>query len=394
MTFLFGRAQRDGVAARDLLAARGRTSGAVGRVSAERARRHSVVWAAQRIRADLVSVMPIDVYKPSALGINTKAPTPPVLVEPWETAEGHPMAIGEWLYSSQSAVDAHGNAFGVIREKDAYGLPSRIELVSPDDVTLTIRGSRIKKCRVNGEKVELEDLWHERQYTVPGLPIGLSPIAHAALTLQTGLSAQEFALDWFTNGAAPSSHLRNTEQTLNAAEAARTKRRFLASQQPGGVFVSGKDWEYSALSAKAAESGFVEQADLTNADLCRFLSVPADIVDVAAAASSSITYANIVQRNLQLLVLHLGPSIKRREDALSRLAFGDRFVKLNRSALLAMDDKTRAELFKQQIDARTRTPDEVRGIDDMQPLAESDYAQFERLFGARSLPKTPTTGGN
>lgn len=394
MSLFFGRSQR--ASSSDLLAERGRLSSAIGRVTPQQARRHSVVWAAQRLRADLVSMMPIDVYRqsPGGGGIQVKVSSPPVLVEPWETAEGHPMGIGEWMYSTQVSFDSAGNIFGVVRSRDAFGKPAKIEPLNPDDVSLMIRGSRITSCRINGEKLELEDLWHERQHTIAGLPIGLSPIAYAALTLQTGLAAQEFAFEWFTNGAAPSGHLRNVEQTLNHEESVKTQRRFLASQRKaGGLFVSGKDWEYSSLSAKAAESGFVEQSHLTDIDLCRFLGVPADVVDVAVD-SSTINYANITQRNLQLLVMHLGPSIKRREDALSRVTATPRFVKLNRAALLAMDEKSRAELFALQIESRTRTPDQVRAIDDQPPLGEAEYAQFDRLFGPRTKTPTQTSGGN
>ena len=397
MTFLFGRSQRDGSIGRDLLSERGRLGRALATIPRSRARRHSVVWAAQRLRADLVSVLPVDAYRKITLAgdkINVTADTPPVLVSPWESAEGHPMDIGEWMYSSQMDLDSVGNFVGVIHKVDAHGLPAQIEPVNYDDVHFTIKGSRITAVRINGEKVELQHLWHERQFTIPGIPVGLSPIAYAALSLQTGLSAQEFAHEWFTNGAAPSAHLRNNTQVLKPNDALATRRRFLASQKAGDVFVSGKDWEYTALSAKAAESGFVEQAKLTDLDQCRYLGVPADMVDVPVE-SSTMNYANITQRNLQLLVMNLGGAIKRREDALSRTAPGDRFIKLNRAAILAMDEKTRAELLKLQIESRTRTPDEARELDDKPPLSESDYAQFDRLFGIpRSTTPTPTNGGN
>lgn len=398
MSLLFGRGQRS--SSSSLLEERTRLRTAMTNVSAKRARQHSVVWAAQRLRADLISILPIDVYRKITIGgetVKMAVPAPPVLIEPWETVADspqHAMPIGEWMFSSQIDLDTSGNFVGIVHARDANGLPTRIEPVPADDVAFRIKGSRIISCRIAGEKVELEHLWHERQYTVAGLPVGLSPLAYAALTLQTGLSAQEFAFQWFSNGAAPSAHLRNVEQKLDPVDAERTRRRFIASQkQAGDVFVSGKDWEYTALSAKAAESGFVDQAGLTNVDLCRFLSVPADMVDVPVDGGSSMTYANIVQRNLQLLVMNLGASIKRRDDALSRLTAKPRFVKLNRSAILAMDDKSRAELFALQINSRTRTPDEVRAIDDEQPHDEANYAQFDRLFGARTPNQPQTSGG-
>jgi HK97 family phage portal protein len=355
--------------------------------------RQSVVWAATRLRADLVSLMSIDVYRRlPGEGINVPVAPPSVLVTPSDIADGHPMFIGEWLYSSQMSLDRTGNSFGVIRSVDALGFPARIELIADELVSVRIRGSRVHEYRINGEKHEPRDIWHERQFTVAGLPIGLSPIAYAALNLASGIAAQEFALDWFANGAVPSAILKNTDKTVGPDEAERAKRRFKAAVSDGDVFVTGKDWTYTAVAAKAAESQFIEQMQYSDLALCRFFGAPADLVDVVAGGSS-ITYANITQRNLQLLVMHLGPSIKRRDDSLSTLTPKPRFVKLNRAAILAMDAKSRAELLSSQIEARTLTPDQARAIDDLPPLAERDYAQFERLFGARTKPQPTTSGG-
>ena len=41
----------------------------------------------------------------------------------------------------------------------------------------------------------------------------------------------------------------------------------------------------------------------------------------------------------------------------------------------------RAELLAARIQSRTLTPDQARMIEDEPALAESDYAQFDRLFG-------------
>jgi HK97 family phage portal protein len=357
--------------------------------------RQSVVWSARRLRADLISMMPVDVFRrvPGKGIINVPVTPPPVLVTPSDIADGHPMFIGEWLYSGQMSLDGSGNSVGVIRAVDALGLPARIELVADELVSMRIRGGRVLEYRINGEKHEARDIWHERQFTVAGLPVGLSPIAFAALNLASGIAAQEFALDWFANGAVPSAILANVEKKVDPDEADRTKRRFKAAIADGDVFVTGKDWTYTAVAAKAAESQFIEQMQYTDLALCRFFGVPADLVDVVVQGSSTINYANITQRNLQMLVMHLGPSVKRREDALSTLTAKPRFVKLNRSAILAMDPKSRAELLNLQIDGRVLTPDQAREIEDLPPLSEFDYAQFDRLFGARTKPQPRTSGG-
>lgn len=383
-------------AASDLIAERTGRAGlsTAARVTTEQAMRQSVVWAARRLRADLVSLMPIDVYRASkAGGVNVSVAAPRVLVTPSEVAQGHPMLFGEWMFSSQMALDGFGNAVGVIRAVDAFGLPAQIDLVPAEEVSMRIRSGRVVEYRLAGEKTDPRFVWHERQFTTAGVPVGMSPLAYAALSLAAGLSAQQFALDWFANGTVPKAVLRNEEKVIDPAKADVIKRRFRQSVGDGDVFVTGKDWTYNPISAKASEAAFVEQSKLSDVAMCRYLGVPGDLVDVGVD-SSTINYANITQRNLQILIMNMGSGIKRREDTITALALPrPQFAKLNRAAILAMDEKGRAELFKMRIEARITTPDEARAKDDLPPLTDADYEQFGRLFGSRTPNPAPIPGG-
>lgn len=387
MSVLFGRRDATltglGVPFEGLRGSKAGTS----KVSQQRALRHSVIWGATRLRADLVSLMPVDVFR--KVGVQAvELMKPQVLINPFEIAEGQPMNMGEWMYSTQTALDRMGNNVGIVHARDGLGIPASIEPLDPDHVSFKMRGSRIIEYKVDGDVIDPKHIWHERQYTIAGVPVGLSPIAHAALQLSAGLSAQEFALAWFQGGAVPSAILRNSEKSLTRDQAQEAKASFKASIQNGDVWTTGKDWTYEPVAAKAAEASFIEQMQYTDADLCRFMGVPADMLDVAGSNASQVTYANVTQRNLQLLVMNLGGTIKRREDALSRLTPSGRYVKLNRSAVLAMDDKTRAEVFQIRIDSRTITPDMVRAHEDEGPLTEADYTQFDRLFAKQGKQGT------
>lgn len=363
-----------------------------GRVTPKNAMRHSVVWAARHLRADLISLMTPHVFR-DVDGVSVQQGKPPVLVEPWEIADGQPMSMNEWMYSTQMALDAFGNNVGIVHARDGFGLPTKIEPVDPEQVSYKIKGTRIVEYRINGSVEDAKFIWHERQHTVPGFPVGLSAITNAALALSSGLSAQEFALSWFQNGAVPSAILRNSKP-ITREQAQEAKASFKASVESGDVWTSGSDWEYHPVSVKASEASFIEQMQYSDVELCRFFGVPADLIDVSSVNASAVTYASISQRNLQLLVMNLGGAVKRREDALSRLVPGGRYVKLNRSAVLAMDDKTRAEVLKMRIESRTITPDQVRALHDEMPFDEEDYKQFDRLFGPRMPSQAQTAGGN
>lgn len=353
-------------------------------VTNDSAMRHSGVWAALRLRADLISTMPVDCYR-VVDGRHTEVQKPPVLVAPG----GERVDVTEWLYSSQVDLDRGGNCFGLITERNALRKPARIDLVPLSQVSIKGSGGAILKYRFGSTWHDPADVWHEKQYTVAGSPLGLSPVAYAAWSVGEYLSAQQFALDWFSGGGVPKAHLRNAQRVVPPEAAATIKERFKASVTAGDLFVSGHDWEYNPIQASAAESNWLEAKQAGIPDIARFFGVPSDAID-AAVSGSSVTYANIVQRNLQLLIHNLGPAVTRRERALSSLLPAPRFVKLNTDALLRMDPASRSEMLIKQVAGRLLAPSEARALEDRLPFTEAQVAEFDRLFGSPN--KAPQQG--
>jgi HK97 family phage portal protein len=369
-----------------------RFGGGAVHVDANTALRHSAVWACLRLRADLVSSMPVDVYR-RVNGVQVEVPAPPVLVTPG----GATVGMREWTYSTQVDLDRAGNAFGLITERsgvigpDGRGLPARIDLLALSDVTVRANGSQITKYVIAGTEYDPADVWHEKQYTVAGLPMGLSPVAYAAWTIEESLNAQKFARDWFAGGAIPMAELKNTAKTINEKEARIAREAFEAAVSTGDLFVHGNDWEYKPIQTVASASAFLDAREFGLSDIARFFGCPGDMID-AAVSGSSVTYANITQRNLQFLIMHLGPAIGRREDAFSRrLVSNPRYVKLNSDSLLRMDPAARAAMFATQINSRTLTPSEARAYEERAPLTEEQYAEFDRLFGSRNAAPATST---
>ncbi|MEV0963269.1 phage portal protein [Streptomyces sp. NPDC049910] len=381
---LFSRRGVAGPTAEQLIPQRPEQRRGTAVVTNETALRHSAVWACLRLRANLVSSMPVDLYR-RVDGIQVEVPKPPVLISP----DGK-MDIIEWLYCTQFDLDRAGNCFGLITARDGLGLPSRIELVPIADATVISRKGAVK-YRFGGTEYDPYNVWHERQYSMAGLPIGLSPVAYAAWSIGEYLSVQQFALDWFGNGAVPSAHLKNTAKTIDPDTADETKRRFKAATQNQDLFVTGNDWEYKMIQAEAAGADWIEAKRYGIGDIARFFDCPGDLID-AATSGSSITYANMTQRNLQFLVMNLGPAVIRRENALSRLTSRPRFVKLNTDALLRMDPQTRAAVLRTQIESRQLAPSEARELEDRPPFTESQMAEFDRLFGTKN-PAPAVAGG-
>lgn len=353
-------------------------------VTPETALRTSAVWACLRLRADLMSSFPIDVYR-KVDGRAVEVTKPPVLVNPG----GDRVGIREWMYSTQFDLDRAGNCFGVISKRDALGRPAQIDLALLSEVTVVVRDGELTEYRIGPKTYDPRDIWHERQFTMAGLHVGLSPTAHAAWTIGQYQSVQEFALNWFGRGTIPAAMLKNTAKTLTQDQALRVKDHFRATVESGDVFVTGSDWEYQMIQAESASKEWVEAQNASVPDIARFYGAPADLID-GAVSSSSITYASMTQRNLQFLIMNMGPAIGRREDALNSLTSRPRYVKLNPDALLRMDPETRARTIGMQIDSRTLTNTEARALEDRAPLTPGDLADFQAIYGG-AAPVSQTT---
>jgi HK97 family phage portal protein len=347
-------------------------------INSDTALRNSAVWAALTIRADLVSTFPIDTFrKDKASGLSLQVPNSPF----FEMPGGPDVDWCEWSYSSQFDLDRLGNTMGLISAVDALGYPARVDLWPAAEVTVLVRDGDLWGFRYRGVEYPKDQVWHEKQNTVPGLHVGLSPIAYAAWTLGEYASIQQFALDWFGAGAVPSGHLKNTEKKIDPDLSREVKQEFKATVKAGDVFVSGADWEYSLIKAEMETTNWLEAKGAALVDVARYLRVPADLID-AALSGQSITYANMSQRNLQFLIINLNPGMVRREKTWSRrLTPKPRFVRMNRGALLQMDPETQARVLGQQVNDRLLAPSEARAIVDRLPFTPEQIDEFSALFG-------------
>lgn len=353
-------------------------------VTDEKAMRHSVVWACLRLRAGLLSTFPIDQYR-DVLGIQTEyTPKPAILTDPGGTA----MDMTDFMAMTQTDLDRSGNAVGLIVERSTArtkyhpkGLPARIELQHAASCSYVQRPGKPDRWRVGRDWFDPEDVYHERANIVAGLPVGLPTVLYAAMTIGESMSMQQFGLDWFANGGIPKSHMKNTAKRLDAPAIQTAKSWYRDVVANGDVMVTGNDWEYSMIQAETAGMEFIDGRRMTDVAVCRFFDTPGDLVDVGIAGSS-ITYANITERNLQYLIYHIGPTVTRRERALTKLLPTPRYVKLNTDALLRMDPQTRQEVMRSRIESWLLTNSEARALENLPPLTAEQRREMVEIYGS------------
>lgn len=358
------------------------------------------VWSAVRLRANVIGSLPVGVYRDRPDGTTQRvvgSAVPGVLSQPSSTFD-----IVSWLHASQLSLDLRGNAYGRILSRDPVNhLPTQIELVHPDDVTVTTLRDGTVEYRFGGRVVDAFDVWHERQNEIPGDVCGMSPITAAAQALGITLSAEDYGGSFYDE-AMTASGLLSSEAPIDETQARIAKARMRASQAGREPLVLGGNWSYKPLSISPTDAAYLEVLGRGDVDAARLFDVPGEMIE-ANTSGSSITYANREQRVQDLLAFRLGPAIARRERALTRLTVRGQYVKLNTAALLRGDLLTRMQAYDRGLKIGAYAMDEVRALEDRPPLTDDQLQDLHDagLLGAPTAPEygapapatTPTTTG-
>jgi HK97 family phage portal protein len=329
------------------------------RVTPDTAMRLSAVWGCVRLLSDVVSELPAHVF---AKGTRREVDPPRVLVTPAAGTD-----LPDWLWQHMISYLLRGNVMGLIVDRAGLGRPSQIELVNPDRLVPQVdQYDRSVTWRLDGQQIDRDEVWHRRAYPVPGEVLGLSPIAHAAQSIGLGLGAEAFGAKFFGDNATPSG-LLSTEQRLNRGQALELSDMWhLAHKGKRKTAVLGDGAKWQAVSVAPNESQFLDTLKLNVQQIARVFGVPPEMI--AAESGNSQTYANIESRDLSLLKYAVGPWLGRLERAMNTLVTRGQYVKFNASALLKTDTLSRYKAHKIGLDAGFLTIEEVRDLEDREPL--------------------------
>jgi len=130
----------------------------------------------------------------------------------------------------------------------------------------------------------------------------------------------------------------------------------------------GASWKPTGINHEQAQ--FLKTRQYSAAEIAgqMFLVDPSDLG--IPVEGTSLTYANLQDRNTRRVQVTLLPWIIRLENALSSLLQQPRYVKFNVDGLLRGDQKTRYESYGVGIDKGFLLPDEAREKEDLPPLPE------------------------
>lgn len=325
----------------------------------ERALRLAPVYAATRLLADSVASLPLRSYQEVGPG-RRPIPAPQLFRRPSATGTRY-----DWMYRCMTSLTLRGNAYGLVVAVDSSGWPSQVEWLHPDDVHLEDNLAATPVWYYRGRRLEPGQLFHIPAYTLPGQILGLSPIAHFATTVDTGLLAERFGRDWFANGSTPAAVLE-TEKEVTRETATVLKARFKEAAAGRDVAVVGMGAKYRPISVPANESQFLETIKASANQIAAFYGVPAE--KIGGTTGNPLTYTTVEQNSIDLLTWALRPWLARLEEAFSLLRPPTEDVAFDADAMLRTDALTRFQTHRIARAIGLKNVDELRAIEDLEPL--------------------------
>lgn len=329
------------------------------------------VYGSVRLITDGVSTLPVDVYDSSG-GTRTETPKPDWLTQPTDTLD-----YESWATQILTSLLLDGNAYIMIWRDRRTGRISQLPVLDPETVTVKRDpGTNVLRYTRDGRELPRNDLVHIRGLMLPGDDKGLSPVEYARRTIGLGLAAVDYGAEFFNGdgnmpGVIEVPHPMQPDTRDELAKQWRRKRR---TKGLPGVLWNDAKWKPTGVNHEQMQFLATRQFSAGEIAGQMFLVDPTDLgipVD-----GSSITYANLQQRNTRRVQVTFLPWIVRLEKALTSLAYGtNRYVKLNVDGLLRGDPTQRWANYQIAHNIGALDTDEIRELEDMPPLTPEQKAQ-------------------
>lgn len=374
---------------------RGESAGAVGRVSDDQAMRVAAFASCVRLIACNVGALPLGMFKRTATGrepVTTSLSNVLDTPNPWQTGQefreqltGHVLMRGNayaWI-NWVTGVTSTGQTVDVVKELIPLD-PDRVLVEQPNKFQppqyfLQADGKPKRP-------LPHEEVFHLRGYSSDGV-VGRSILDDAREVVGGALATQRFARRLFDNDATAGVILRHPS-TLSEPAATRLREQWDGSHRGEtrrtAVLEEGMTVEKLTIAPNDAQ--FLETRQMSRAEIAGLFPVPPHLIGDVDRSTSWGT--GIEQQQIAFLQFTLLPLLLRWENTITRALINqDRtfFVKHTLEGFLRGDSATRAAFYKTMVELDAMTPNEVRALDDRNPLDGGDRTWSE-IQRATTMP--------
>jgi HK97 family phage portal protein len=336
-------------------------------VTEETALRLSAVYACVRLISDTISTLPYDQF---VRRDGQRFPYRPK--DTWVERPSTEMPRTTFWKQVIVSLLLDGNAFiQVVRSGNEI-----VDLIPINPMQVRVeRRNGTKVFIVNGTMVmDTAQVLHVTEMMLPGEVRGVSRIKQAKEALGLGLALEEYAAQFFGNGAFAGGVLefpdkltpeqrKEIRETWNAQHQGAKRAHRVGMLWGGGKF--------NPMTVNPAESQLVDQRRFAIEEVARIFRVPPFMLGVSENAA--MAFASIEQQQLFFRQHTIQPYVEMLEDHFQALLENpNTFIKFNMSSIVRADLSSRYAAYNVALLAGFMSVNDVRALEDQGPVDAGD----------------------
>lgn len=342
------------------------------KVNAASAMKISAFYCAVTTLADSFSILPKSIYRVSD-NMRDRVPEHPVNLVLTDQANNY-MTPYVFSFLMVTSVFMRGNAFALIF-RDGSGRVVELQYLEASKVTVLKSGGKIF-YRYKEHTYSSDEMLHIPGYCLDNGIVGQSIVHYAAESLGTPLAAQEFGANSY-NELGVSLGALETDKSVDSDTKKRIKTAWnaaLAEGDPHRAVVLDEGFKYKSIRLTPEQSRFIEAKTEGVADIARWFKMPLSMLHVKGEGG----YNFMVQMRMQYLQDAFLPLAEKFKQEYKRKLLTDAerrdglYVYFNYNKLLQVDPKSRSEFYRNLGTMKAITPNEIRALEDMNPLPGGD----------------------
>lgn len=340
-------------------------------VNEERALRLSAVYGCTRVLAETTSTLPFSVMQRSNGRRDARPDHPADFLFRGEPNEQ--MTTVAWIDAMITMAVLWGDGISLIHRNNNYQ-PESVEFFHRSQVSIvkTQDGEVYYFLEGYPDPFTQWDVIHLYRHTLNGYS-GLSVIKYAAESMGLSVATEEFGSSFFGNGANASGVLMYDKELSDQAYKRLKddwKHKYQGNDNNHETIILEAGMKYEKITIPPEDAQFLETRKFQGEEICRWFGVKPHMISMLDKA----TFNNIEHLGLEFVQYTLLPWIVRLEQEMRKKLCTEKekregyYIKGNLNGLLRGDITTRKEFYKEMIDRGIFFRDEVRELEDMNPL--------------------------
>jgi len=325
----------------------------------------SAIYAAVRIKADMIASLPFQVYEVDETGKKVDRLHP---VNRLISKRPHRhLTSFQFRWTMQALLELRGNAFARIIRNRITQRPKELKIIRPSLVRYkeTDNGDLIYYYKDKGKEIEVPftDMIHLRNFSCDGIN-GLSPIHLGKENISLAVAAQEFEAAFFGNGAHISGYLQFPGKLGDPQKQSISKSwsaRHGGFSQAGSTPVLEGGMEYKRIGLTPQESMLGDSRKLSVEDVSRWFNVPLYML----SALDKMSFNNIEQIARDFINKSLRPVARNWQEELDMKLLEEGEIMTHETGfdfteLLRADSEKTAEFIRTMINGGVMNIDDGR----------------------------------